>query len=150
MKRMTREQEQGIVEAAKQSLKLIPSKDLVVELMNRGVLRAMGATEYVPGIVRQRMAMEPAAFERIVEAKLVDAMTKQLITQHAIDMTHDKATATDPDAPPNDVVYRAEVLTIDPVFDFENEDTYGDNFARAEVRGAPATPEGSDDDPTCA
>ena len=125
---MNREQEQGIVEAAKMSLKLIPAKDIVRELIERGVLRAMGATEYVPGIVRQRMAMEPAAFARIVEAKLVDAMTKQLIIQHAIDLTHTKATDDDPAAPPNDVIYRAEILTIDPVFDFDNEDTWADSF----------------------
>lgn len=88
------------------------SQKLVDELMQRGVLRLFGTQEYVPGVVMNRSGHDEEEMNKYMQARLTSAMSRAMAQYNLLGFS--KSAPTDPAAPPNDRVWEATVLTIDP------------------------------------
>lgn len=95
-------------------LKGITTGALIKELMARGALRGYGSSEYLPGVVAERFAGVEENLRTLVRAKQVDKLAQVLVDEGVIDFTERRVADTDPAAPPNDMIYEAEFLTLDP------------------------------------
>lgn len=91
------------------------SEALVDELVERGVLRIFGVQEYVPGIVMARSGRAPEDMDRYMSARLVASLSRVMAQYNLIAFS--KEAPDDPAAPPNDRVWVASILTVDPEAD---------------------------------
>jgi len=98
-------------------LKGVTTGAMIKELMARGALRGYGSNEYVPGIVQERFAQSMDDLRRYVRARQVDALARALVHENIVDYTERRAAATDPSAPPNDLIFGVELLTLAPKAD---------------------------------
>jgi len=101
------------------------TEELVRELIARGALRSYGVSKYVPGIVRTRYIAEigerAERFSQQIRAELIHEITKSLATTPI--MSFDETRAQDipgnEHVAPNDMIYTASLLTLDPAADME-------------------------------
>jgi hypothetical protein len=98
-------------------LKGVTTGAMIKELMARGALRGYGANEYVPGIVQERFAQGMDELRRYVQARQVDSLARSLVNENIVDFTERRVADTDPSAPPNDLIFGVELLTLDPKAD---------------------------------
>jgi hypothetical protein len=154
--RKAAEQDELQSTALQNLLRCLPAKDLVQELMTRGVLRAYGATHYVPSVVRSRATvtgedldahawsarrdrMTPEKFGEVIRATLTHQLIKSAVTNGIVSLSD--SAPSDPAAPPNDRVYEAMIMTLDPGYDYDEDaartvdrDTFVSAFMAIEAR----------------
>lgn len=100
--------------SVKPLLGAISSRALLTELVERGVIRQYGVSEYVPGIVRARSSLGDEAFDNFCRARVTTELVKATVMQGVAWITSTPATERDKDAPPSDLIYEASILTLDP------------------------------------
>lgn len=98
-------------------LKYVPAADMVKELAERGAIKILAHTTYLPGVVIQRASEELKQLDPVQHAMAsgTQHLLHELIREQLIDVRNEAATeAGFPDAPPTDRVITAEVFTANP------------------------------------
>ena len=107
--------------------------DMVAELCERGVLKILQRTAYLPGIVQERYrhavpegteqyARGNPALQRTI-ADAIHSFTRDLLNERVLEVSHGPATEHGhKDAPPTDIVVSVSLLVPNPAYREEPDD----------------------------